>query len=41
MVVSIDERRHRFSFEEYVEFAERSENRVEYWEGAILDMSGG
>lgn len=41
MAVSIVERRHVFSFEEYADVAERSPTRVEYWEGAILDMSGG
>jgi Uma2 family endonuclease len=41
MVVSAPERRHRFSFEEYAEVAELSPNRIEFWEGAILDMSGG
>lgn len=41
MAVSIAERRHVFSFEEYADVAERSPARVEYWEGAILDMSGG
>jgi len=41
MAVSIAERQHVFSFEEYLEVAERSQIRVEYWEGAILDMSGG
>jgi Uma2 family endonuclease len=41
MVFSFDERRHVFSFEDYVDIAERSELRVEYWEGVIFDMSGG
>jgi Uma2 family endonuclease len=41
MLLSVTERRHVFSFEEYVVLAERSPNRVEYWEGAILDMTGG
>jgi len=41
MVPSVAERLHVFSFEEYTEIAARSSNRVEYWEGAILDMSGG
>lgn len=41
MIVSIAERRHVFSFEEYAEVAERSPARIEHWEGAILDMSGG
>jgi len=41
MAVSIAERRHSFSFEEYADLAERSPVRVEHWEGAILDMSGG
>jgi Uma2 family endonuclease len=41
MAVSSAERRHVFSFEEFADVAERSPTRVEYWEGAILDMSGG
>src|SRR6478609_5177890 len=41
MSVSIAERRHVFSFEEYIDVAERSPARIEYWEGAVLDMSGG
>jgi Uma2 family endonuclease len=41
MAFSIDERRHSFTFEEYLAIAERSAARVEYWEGVILDMSGG
>jgi len=41
MVIPIHERRHSFSFEEYTEIAERSSERIEYWEGAILDISGG
>jgi len=41
MAVSIAERRHSFCFEEYADVAERSPIRVEHWEGAILDMSGG
>jgi Uma2 family endonuclease len=35
------ERLHTFSFEDYAEIAERSPTRVEFWEGTILDMSGG
>ncbi|MBI3203224.1 MAG: Uma2 family endonuclease [Myxococcales bacterium] len=35
------QREHVFSFEEYVQIASRSPNRVELWEGVILDMSGG
>src|SRR6187551_867210 len=38
MAVSIAERHHSFSFEEYAHVAERSPVRVENWEGAILDM---
>lgn len=34
-------REHVFSFEEYAEIASRSPNRIELWEGVILDMSGG
>ena len=41
MVMYAPERRHSFSFEDYVEIAERAEQRLEYWEGAILDMTGG
>ena len=41
MSVSIAERRHVFSFEAYVDVAERSPSRIEHWEGSILDMSGG
>jgi Uma2 family endonuclease len=38
---SLSERLHSFSFEEYTEIAARSPNRVEHWDGAILDMTGG
>jgi Uma2 family endonuclease len=41
MVALAPERRHRFSFEEYAEVAALSPSRVEFWEGTILDMSGG
>lgn len=41
MVFPVTDRGHRFTFEEYTEIAERSSMRLEYWEGAILDMSGG
>jgi Uma2 family endonuclease len=41
MDVSMVERRHILSFAEYADVAERSPTRVEYWEGAILDKSGG
>jgi Uma2 family endonuclease len=41
MVASSSARWHKFSLEEYVELALRSPQRIEYWEGAILDMSGG
>jgi Uma2 family endonuclease len=41
MVAFVHDRRHDFSFEEYAEIAERSSTRIEWWEGAILDMSGG
>jgi Uma2 family endonuclease len=41
MAPSVAERLHAFSFEEYAEVAARSPNRVEHWEGAILDVSGG
>jgi len=37
----MSDRQHVFSFEEYVEVAERSGQRVEFWAGTILDMSGG
>lgn len=35
------ERQHLFSFEDYATIAEQSARRVEFWEGAILDRSGG
>lgn len=35
------QREHAFSFEEYVEAADRSPVRVELWDGVVLDMSGG
>jgi Uma2 family endonuclease len=35
------ERRHVFSFEEYAAIADKSSVRVEFWDGVILDMSGG
>lgn len=41
MVMYAPERRHSFSFEDYVEIAERADQRLEFWEGAILDMTGG
>jgi Uma2 family endonuclease len=41
MAFSRSERLHAFSFAEYVEVAARSADRVEFWEGTILDMSGG
>jgi Uma2 family endonuclease len=41
MAPSVAERLHSFSFAEYAEVAAHSPNRVEHWEGAILDMSGG
>jgi Uma2 family endonuclease len=41
VVSSIDERQHRFSHEEYLVLAERSDVRLEYWAGLIFDMSGG
>jgi Uma2 family endonuclease len=41
VAVSIAERHHSFSFEEYADVAERSPVRVEHWEGAILDVPGG
>lgn len=41
MVAYAPERRHLFSFEEYAEVAALSEQRLEFWEGAILDMGGG
>jgi Uma2 family endonuclease len=41
MIASAPERQHSFSFDEYAEVAELSSNRVEFWEGAILDMTGG
>lgn len=41
MVLYAPERQHSFSFQEYTEIAALSEQRVEFWEGAILDMTGG
>jgi Uma2 family endonuclease len=41
MVASHAERQHVFSFEEYSAIADKSAVRVEFWDGAILDMSGG
>ena len=41
MAFSIDERRHRFTFDEYLRLAEASDARLEYWAGLILDMAGG
>lgn len=41
MAFPIQERRHSFSFDEYAAIAEGHADRLEYWEGAILDMSGG
>lgn len=35
------ERQHLFSFDDYVELAARAEQRLEFWDGVILDMSGG
>jgi Uma2 family endonuclease len=35
------ERQHVFSFEEYAAIAAKSTARIEFWDGAILDMSGG
>ena len=34
-------RHHQFDVEAYLEFEVRSEARFEYWDGAILAMSGG
>jgi len=41
MAISLLERQHVFSFEEYVGVAERSTQRLEFWSGRVLDMSGG
>jgi Uma2 family endonuclease len=41
MVASAYERQHVFTFEDYVEIAEKSPLRIEFWQGVILDMSGG
>lgn len=41
MVASHAERQHVFSFEEYAAIADKSSVRIEFWDGAILDMSGG
>lgn len=34
-------RQHVFSFEEYAAIADKSAGRIEFWDGTILDMSGG
>jgi Uma2 family endonuclease len=39
-VVSVP-RQHVFSYEEYARIAATSEMRLEFWQGVILDMSGG
>lgn len=41
MVAPQPERQHVFSFEEYAAIADKSSVRIEFWDGAILDMSGG
>jgi Uma2 family endonuclease len=41
MVAFHAERQHVFSFEEYAAIADKSSVRIEFWDGAILDMSGG
>lgn len=41
MVAFYAERQHVFSFEEYAAIADKSSVRIEFWDGAILDMSGG
>lgn len=41
MVAFCAERQHVFSFEEYAAIADKSSVRIEFWDGAILDMSGG
>ena len=41
MVAFHAERQHVFSFEEYAAIAGKSPARIEFWDGAILDMSGG
>jgi len=41
MALSLLERQHVFSFEDYIEIAVRSTQRLEFWAGTILDMSGG
>lgn len=35
------ERRHTFTYEEYVRIAEHSDIRLEFWGGVIFDMAGG
>lgn len=41
MAYSIDERQHRFTYDEYLTVAGSSEVRLEYWAGLIFDMAGG
>jgi Uma2 family endonuclease len=41
MAFSLDQRRHAFTFDEYLSIADKSATRLELWEGTILDMSGG
>jgi Uma2 family endonuclease len=40
-MIASAERHHVFSFEEYSAIADKSSVRIEFWDGAILDMSGG
>lgn len=40
-MASLAERQHVFTFEEYAALSRKSSCRVEFWAGAILDMSGG
>jgi Uma2 family endonuclease len=41
MSASLAERLHVFSFEEYATLAGKSSVRIEFWDGSVLDMSGG
>jgi Uma2 family endonuclease len=40
-MVSLIERQHVFSFEEFVDVTAHGAQRLEFWAGTILDMSGG
>ena len=35
------ERRHTFTYDEYIRIAEHGDIRLEFWHGVIFDMAGG